>query len=232
MKEKSNIPTKEDISKFLDLNVENVNKVFLYATTDRNGKRIESGENEKYDALLKAVTLRKEGTSSEEPIYLNMDRIFHIKGAVAGFFQQLQISFWNKGLQKDDPRYTKTILKDLVGLKACDGKTNVIKLKNKAGREEFVSVWADQAHKDSIDQLLYMARGLEMIEPLKDSGTKDKDGNPVLVVDTTHRIFEKMIPRYSEETKATLSKLIMAKAKKPTAPTAPSGQGEDGGMEK
>ena len=101
-----------------------------------------------------------------------------------------------------------------------------------AGREEFVSVWANQEHKDSIDQLLYMARGLDLIYPLKDSGTKDKDGNPVLVVDTTHRIFERMVPRYSEETKATLSKLIMAKAKKPTTPTAPSGQGEDGGMEK
>ena len=231
MEEKINIPTKEEVSKFLDLNVENVNKVFLYATVDKNGNKLESNDFQKYKTVIKDATLLKED-SSDKTVYFNLDRLLEVRGAISGFFQQLQISFWNKGLQKDDPRYTKTAVKDLIGLKACDGKTNVIKLKNKAGKEEFVSVWADQAHKDSIDQLLYMARGLEMIEPLKDSGAKDKSGNPVLVVDTTHRIFEKMIPRYSEETKATLSKLIMAKAKKPTAPTAPNGQGEDGGMEK
>lgn len=231
MEEKINIPTKEEVSKFLDLNVENVNKVFLYATVDKNGNKLESNDFQKYKTVIKDTTLLKED-SSDKTVYFNLDRLLGVRGAISGFFQQLQISFWNKGLQKDDPRYTKTAVKDLIGLKACDGKTNVIKLKNKAGKEEFVSVWADQAHKDSIDQLLYMARGLEMIEPLKDSGAKDKSGNPVLVVDTTHRIFEKMIPRYSEETKATLSKLIMAKAKKPTAPTAPNGQGEDGGMEK
>lgn len=231
MEEKINIPTKEEVSKFLDLNVENVNKVFLYATVDRNGKKLESSDFQKYKTVIKDATLLEEG-SSDKTVYFNLDKLLGVRGAISGFFQQLQISFWNKGLRNDDPRYTKTAVKDLIGLKACDGKTNVIKLKNKAGREEFVSVWADQAHKDSIDQLLYMARGLEMIEPLKDSGAKDKSGNPILVVDTTHRIFEKMIPRYSEETKATLSKLIMAKAKKPTAPTAPSGQGEDGGMEK
>ena len=231
MKEKLNIPSKEEISKFLDLNVENVNKVFLYATVDKNGDVIQSKDQKKYGVFIKDITLR-EDSSDEEPVHFNYGNLLNTRAAVIGFFQQLQISFWNKGLQKDDSRYTKTILKDLVGLKACDGKTNVIKLKNKAGREEFVSVWADQAHKDSIDQLLYLARGLDIIEPLKDSGAKDKAGNPVLVVDTTHNIFEKMIPRYSEETKATLSKLIMAKAKKPTAPTAPNGQGEDGGMEK
>lgn len=231
MKEKLNIPTKEEISKFLDLNVENVNKVFLYSRTNENGEIIESNDPEKYGPFIKEIKLN-ENSSSEQPVYFDLNKLFQTREAVMGFFQQLQISFWNKGLQKDDPRYTKTILKDLVGLKACDGKTNVIKLKNKMGREEFVSLWANQEHKDSIDQLLYMARGLDLIYPLKDSGTKDKDGNPVLVVDTTHRIFEKMIPRYSEETKATLSKLIMAKAKKPTAPTSPNGQGEDGGMEK
>ena len=41
MEEKINIPTKEEVSKFLDLNVENVNKVFLYATVDRNGNKLE-----------------------------------------------------------------------------------------------------------------------------------------------------------------------------------------------
>ena len=41
MEEKINIPTKEEVSKFLDLNVENVNKVFLYATVYRNGNKLE-----------------------------------------------------------------------------------------------------------------------------------------------------------------------------------------------
>ena len=83
-------------------------------------------------------------TSSEKPVYFNLCTLFEVREPVMGFLQQLQISFWNKGLKKEDPLYTKAVLKDLIGLKACDGKTNVIKLKNKAGREEFVSVWADQ----------------------------------------------------------------------------------------
>ena len=143
-----------------------------------------------------------------------MLRLVVVRGTVIGFFQQLQISFWNKGLKKEDPLYTKAVLKDLIGLKACDGKTNVIKLKNKAGKEEFVSVWADQAHKDSIDKLLYLARALYLIDPLRDSGVKDNAGNPVLSVDTTQGIFEKMIPRYSDESKATLAELMKRKVEK------------------
>ena len=84
-------------------------------------------------------------TSSEKPVYFNLCTLFEVREPVMGFFQQLQISFWNKGLKKEDPLYTKAVLKDLIGLKACDGKTKVIKLKNKAGREEFVSVWAESA---------------------------------------------------------------------------------------
>ena len=142
MEENIKIPSKEEVSQFLDLNVENVNKVFLYAKADLEGNILvdsEVAKQEKLGPLMKAVTLREEGTSSETPVYLNLLRLVVVRGTVIGFFQQLQISFWNKGLKKEDPLYTKAVLKDLIGLKACDGKTNVIKLKNKAGKEEFVS---------------------------------------------------------------------------------------------
>ena len=56
MKEKLNIPTKEEISKFLDLNVENVNKVFLYATVDKNGDVIQSKDQKKYGVFIKDNT--------------------------------------------------------------------------------------------------------------------------------------------------------------------------------
>ena len=217
MEENIKIPTREEVSQFLDLNVENVNKVFLYAKADREGNIIADSEavkQEKPDLFIKAVTLREKGTSSEKPVYFNFGSLLVVRKPVIGFFQQLQISFWNKGLKKEDPLYTKAVLKDLIGLKACDGKTNVIKLKNKAGKEEFISVWADQAHKDSIDKLLYLARGLDIITPLRDSGIKDNAGNPVLSVDTTQGIFEIMVPRYSAESKATLTELIKRKAEK------------------
>ena len=207
MEENIKIPSKEEVSQFLDLNVENVNKVFLYAKADLEGNILvdsEVAKQEKLGPLMKAVTLREEGTSSETPVYLNLLRLVVVRGTVIGFFQQLQISFWNKGLKKEDPLYTKAVLKDLIGLKACDGKTNVIKLKNRA----------DQAHKDSIDKLLYMARALYLIDPLRDSGVKDNAGNPVLSVDTTQGIFEKMIPRYSDESKATLAELMKRKVEK------------------
>ena len=217
MEENIKIPSKEEVSQFLDLNVENVNKVFLYAKADLEGNILvdsEVAKQEKLGPLMKAVTLREEGTSSETPVYLNLLRLVVVRGTVIGFFQPLQVSFLDKGLKKEDPLYTKAVLKDLIGLKACDGKTNVIKLKNKAGREEYVSVWADQAHKDSIDKLLYLARALYLIDPLRDSGVKDNAGNPVLSVDTTQGIFEGMIPRYSAESKATLAELMKRKAEK------------------
>lgn len=61
---------------------------------------------------MKAVTLREEGTLSETPIYLNLLRLVVVRGTVIVFFQQLQISFWNKGLKKEDPLYRKAVLKD------------------------------------------------------------------------------------------------------------------------
>ena len=67
---------------------------------------------------------------------------------------------------------------------------------------------------DSIDKLLYLARALYLIDPLRDSGVKDNAGNPVLSVDTTQGIFEKMIPRYSDESKATLAELMKRKVEK------------------
>lgn len=59
-----------------------------------------------------------------------------------------------------------------------------------------------------------MARALYLIDPLRDSGVKDNAGNSVLSVDTTQGIFEKMIPRYSDESKATLAELMKRKVEK------------------
>lgn len=103
MEENIKIPSKEEVSQFLDLNVENVNKVFLYAKADLEGNILvdsEVAKQEKLGPLMKAVTLREEGTSSETPVYLNLLRLVVVRGTVIGFFQQLQISFWNKGLKK------------------------------------------------------------------------------------------------------------------------------------
>lgn len=107
---------------------------------------------------MKAVTLREEGTSSETPVYLNLLRLVVVRGTVIVFFQQLQISFWNKGLKKEDPLYTKAVLKDLIGLKACDGKTNVIKLKNKAGKERITERRRKPEYMSCIYQLVLQER--------------------------------------------------------------------------
>ena len=75
MEENIKIPSKEEVSQFLDLNVENVNKVFLYAKADLEGNILvdsEVAKQEKLGPLMKAVTLREEGTSSETPVSLNL----------------------------------------------------------------------------------------------------------------------------------------------------------------
>ena len=44
MEENIKIPSKEEVSQFLDLNVENVNKVFLYAKADLEGNILVDSE--------------------------------------------------------------------------------------------------------------------------------------------------------------------------------------------
>ena len=57
MEENIKIPSKEEVSQFLDLNVENVNKVFLYAKADLEGNILvdsEVAKQEKLGPLMKA----------------------------------------------------------------------------------------------------------------------------------------------------------------------------------
>ena len=50
--------------------------------------------------------------------------------------------------------------------------------------------------------------------PLMDLEIEDKAGNPVLAVDTSQGIFEKMIPRYSDESNAILIETMRNTQKK------------------
>lgn len=96
MEENIKIPSKEEVSQFLDLNVENVNKVFLYAKADLEGNILvdsEVAKQEKLGPLMKAVTLREEGTSSETPVYLSLLRLVVVRGTVIGFSNSCRYLF-------------------------------------------------------------------------------------------------------------------------------------------
>lgn len=80
----------------MDLNVENVNKVFLYAAADLEGNIIvdsEVAKQEKPGPLMKAVTLREEGTLSETPIYLNLLRLVSSEGRLLFFSNSCRYLF-------------------------------------------------------------------------------------------------------------------------------------------
>lgn len=230
MENNMKIPTKEEL-KYLDLTPENVDKVFLFSTLDSDNKIIETNDDSKYRAMIKEINLCDKPNDMYPPVYVNMFNFVETRGVVSDFIRQLRICFLNKGLKPDDPRYKKVITKDYARLKICDGKTNMVPMKDGEGMLKYATMWADQNHTKSLDKLLYLAIGHNFMEPLKITKQKDKEGNPILAIDTTKGLLPGIIPQMSKETKESLEEVFIARMKKPTAPTAPSGQGEDGSRE-
>ena len=230
MENNMKIPTKEELE-YLDLTPENVDKVFLFSTVDADNKKIEANDEKKYRAVIKEVNLCNQPNDMYPPAFFNMINFPKTRGCVANLIKQLRICFLNKGLRPDDPKYKKVITKDYARLKICDGKTNMVPMKDGEGMLKYATMWADQNHTESLDKLLYLAIGLDFMEPLKITNQKDKAGNPILAIDTTKGLLPGIIPQMSKETKESLEEVFIARMKKPTAPTAPSGQGEDGSRE-
>ena len=221
----------EELKGMLDLTPENVERVFLFSTVDADNKNIEPNDEKKYRAVIKEVNLCNQPNDMYPPAFFNMINFPKTRGCVANLIKQLRICFLNKGLRPDDPKYKKVITKDYARLKICDGKTNMVPMKDGEGMLKYATMWADQNHTESLDKLLYLAIGLDFMEPLKITNQKDKAGNPILAIDTTKGIFPGIIPLMSKETKESLEEVFTARMQKPTAPTAPSGQGEDGSRE-
>ena len=99
------------------------------------------------------------------------------------------------------------------------------------GSMKFATVWVGNDQPETLNQLLTLAIGNNLIEPMRVTNKIGKDGKPVLGIDTTKGAFPGLIPLMSAETKKALEALMIKQMKKPTAPTAPSGQGEDGSRE-
>ena len=230
MKTKNETLTKEELKGLLDLTPENVEKVFLYSASDRDGNRILSNDENKYIALIHEVNACEKSDDRFPNVYFNEYKLRDARVAVINFLRQLRITFLNKGLSPEDERYKKIITSDYVRLKICDG-TNVTKMNDGVENMKFATVWADKEHPESLNQLLTLAVGLRLIEPLKQTNHVDMNGKPILAINTTKGVFPRMMPQMSMETKKSLEVLMMKQMQKPTPPTAPSGQGEDGGRE-
>lgn len=223
-------PTKEELKGMLDLTAENVEKIFLFSTSDANGKKILSNNSQEYNAIIKETNICEKPNDMFPTVYFDIVNLRDAKICVANFLKQLRIAFLNKGLSPEDARYKKLITSDYARLKMCDG-TNVTKMNDGAGIMKYATVWADNKHPEALKQFLALMRGLEFIEPLKQTNQLDKNGKPIFAIDTTKGVFPGMIPQMSMETKKALEVLMMKQMQKPTPPTAPSRQGEDGGRE-
>lgn len=230
MENNMKIPTKEELE-YLDLTPENVDKLFLFCTVDFDEKKIETNDKDQYKAIIGDINLCDTPNDKYPPVYVNMLKFVETRGIVADLIRQLYICFLNKGLKPDNSKYKKVITKDYARLKICDGKTNMVPMKDGKGMLKYATMWADQNHTESLDKLLYLAVGHRLIYPLKVVDQKDKAGNPILAIDTTKGILPGMIPQMSKETKESLEEVFTARMQKPTPPTAPSGQGEDGSRE-
>ena len=230
MENKKETLTKEELKGMLDLTPENVERVFLYATADKNGKRILSKDNTKYDALIHEVNACEKPDSRFSTVYFNEFKLVDTRFTVGNFLRQLRISFLNKGLSPDNEKYIKCIPSDYARLKICDG-TNVIKMNDGTGSMKFATVWVGNDQPETLNQLLTLAIGNNLIEPMRVTNKIGKDGKPVLGIDTTKGAFPGWIPLLSAETTKSLEALMMKQMQKPTVPTAPSGQGEDGSRE-
>ena len=207
MGEALNIPKLEDL-KYLDLTPENVEKVFLYCTVDADNKKIESNDDNKYRAMIKEINLCDQPNNIYSPIYVNMFNFVDTRGVVSDFIRQLRICWINKGLKPEDPKYKGLITKNYARLKICDGKTNMIPMRDGEGMLKYATIWADQKHTDALNKLLCLGIGHGFIEPLKVANQKDKNGDPILVIDTTKGLFPGIIPQMSKETKESLEEVF------------------------
>lgn len=207
MGEALNIPKLEDL-KYLDLTPENVEKVFLYCTVDADNKKIESNDENKYRAVIMEINLCEQHNDMHLPVYVNMVTFPKTRQVVADLIKQLRICWINKGLKPEDPNYKRVITKDYARLKICDGKTNMVPMKDGSGMLKYATMWADQNHTDALDKLLYLGVGLDFIKPLKVTNQKDKNGNQILAIDTTKGIFPGIIPLMSKETKESLEEVF------------------------
>lgn len=226
MEIKSEFLTKENLKRVIDLTPENVEKVFEYATTNENGEKILSNDADKYDTLIKEVNICGEPNNRFPTTYFDLLKLQNTDVCVANFLRQTRIAHLNKGLSPEDERFTKLITFDYAGLRIFNG-TNGIKMKDGEG----IMKYASALPRKTIAQMLSLAIGHKFIEPLKETEKIDKEGNHILVMDSSKGIFRGMVPIISMETKKFLEESIMSRMQKPTPPTAPSGQGEDGGRE-
>ena len=71
MKTKNETLTKEELKGFLDLTPENVEKVFLYSASDRDGNRILSNDENKYIALIHEVNACEKSDDRFPNVYFN-----------------------------------------------------------------------------------------------------------------------------------------------------------------
>lgn len=178
----------EELKGMLDLTPENVERVFLYATADKNGKRILCKDSSKYDALIHEVNACAKPDSRFSTVYFNEFNLVNTRFAVGCFLRQLRISFLNKGLNPDNEKYIKCIPSDYARLKICDG-TNVIKMNDGTGSMKFATVWVGNDQPETLNQLLTLAIGNNLMDPLKVTNRIGKDGKPILGIDTTKGAF-------------------------------------------
>lgn len=217
--------TEEELKGMLDLTPENVEKIYIFSTTDYDGKKILSKSEENF--FVDKVDICKEPNDLFPPVYMDMHKLRTARVTVLNFLRQLRITFMNKGLSPEDERFKKMITADYARLKICDG-TNVTKMNDGTGSMKYATVWANEKHPEALNQLLALAVGLEFIEPLKKTNQIGKNGKPIFAIDTTKGFLPELMPQMSMETKKALEALMMKQMQKTTAPTAPSGQGEDG----
>ena len=198
----------EELKGMLDLTPENVERVFLYATADKNGKRILCKDSSKYDALIHEVNACAKPDSRFSTVYFNEFNLVNTRFAVGCFLRQLRISFLNKGLNPDNEKYIKCIPSDYARLKICDG-TNVIKMNDGTGSMKFATVWVGNDQPETLNQLLTLAIGNNLMDPLKVTNRIGKDGKPILGIDTTKGAFPGLIPLMREEKKKALEALVI-----------------------
>ena len=76
------------------------------------------------------------------------------------------------------------------------------------GWMKYATVWVGNNQPEALNQLLTLAIGNNLIEPMKITNRMGKDGKPVLGIDTTEGIFPGMVPLMSAETQKVLEALM------------------------
>ena len=103
MKNEKVILTEEELSGILDLTPENVEKIYVFSSTNYNGEKLLSKSEENY--FINKIDICREQVDSFPSVYIDMHKLRTVRVPVLNFLRQLRVIFMNKGLSVNEEKY-------------------------------------------------------------------------------------------------------------------------------